>query len=68
VLVAMLALNGKEAEARGTLKHYLSRNDSKMRSVSAVSAQLSSQAFSPLSLAFVQRVSEGMRRVGMPEE
>jgi adenylate cyclase len=36
MFVAMLALNGKEAEARDALKQYLSRNDSKMRTISAV--------------------------------
>jgi len=68
MFVAMLALNGKEAEARDALKQYLSRNDSKMRTISAVNAQASSQSFSRLTDAFVKRASEGLRRVGMPEE
>jgi adenylate cyclase len=68
LFAATLALSGNEAEARETLKHYLSLNNVKMRTISAVSATLLSQSFSPSSLASAKRFSEGLGRAGMPEK
>jgi hypothetical protein len=68
LFAAALALNGNEAEARETLKHYFSLNNVKMRTISAVSAELLSQSFGPSSLAMAKRFSEGLGRAGMPEE
>jgi hypothetical protein len=70
LFTAALALNGNEAEARETLKHCFSLNNVKMRTISAVSAELLSQSFGPssLALAMAKRFSEGLGRAGMPEE
>jgi tetratricopeptide (TPR) repeat protein len=63
-----LAVNGYEGEARDRLKHYHSLKDAKMKTVSEVNAGLSRQSNSPAALAVGQRLSDGLRRVGMPEE
>jgi tetratricopeptide (TPR) repeat protein len=68
VLAAALALNGNEIEACRTVKHYLSFNGVTTRSISAVTTQLVSFSESPFWLACIKRLSEGLRRAGMPEE
>jgi adenylate cyclase len=68
VLAAALALNGNEIEARETVKHYLSLNGVKARTISAVTAQMGMFSDSPFWLAFLKRLSEGLRQAGMPEE
>jgi adenylate cyclase len=66
-LAAVLALNGNDVEARAAVKHYLSLPGVKARTISAVSAKWF-YSDSPFWLAVIKRVSEGLRRAGMPEE
>jgi adenylate cyclase len=68
VLAAALALNGDEVEARETVKHYLSLNGVKARTISAVTAQMRMFSDTPFWLAFIKRLSEGLRKAGTPEE
>ena len=65
-LAAMLALTGQEKEARETLKQYLSLRGSKTRTI----ARWKAMAFSdnPVYLTFRERIHEGLRKAGLPEE
>jgi adenylate cyclase len=68
-LAAALALNGSEVEAREIVKQYLSAPIVEIRSIRAMAAWL--YLWSPDTphwAAFVTRLSEGLRRAGMPEE
>jgi hypothetical protein len=67
-LAALLALNGKEAEARETVKNYLSLKDIEIKSIRALETWLSLWSDSPHWTVYVNRLSEGLRRAGMPEE
>jgi len=65
-LAAMLAVVGQETDAREMLKHYLTRSGTKTRTI----AQLRSLqwADTPDYVAYRERLYEGLRRAGMPEE
>jgi TolB-like protein len=65
-LAAMLALVGQETDAREMLKHYLTRSGTKTRTI----AQLRSLQWSdnPDYVAYRERLYEGLRKAGMPEE
>jgi adenylate cyclase len=65
-LAALLALSGQEAEARETMKRYLALRGTRIRTV----AQWRATAYSddPVYLAFRERIMEGQRKAGMPEE
>lgn len=65
-LAAMLALVGRETDARETLKHYFTLSRTKTRTV----AQWRSLqwADNPGYLAYRERLYEGLRKAGMPEE
>ena len=65
-LAALLALVGKSTEARDTLQRYLALSGAKTRTVAQWRA--TSWADSPAYLAFRDRLYEGLRIVGMPEE
>jgi adenylate cyclase len=70
-LAALLALNGNEAEARETFKRYLSLPGGEIRTIRAMTAwlnQWSPDPDTPYWAAYVKRLSEGLRRAGMPEE
>jgi hypothetical protein len=68
-LAALLALNGNEAEARETVKQYLSLHGIEIMSIRALEAWLWRWSpDTPLWGAYVKRLSEGLRRAGMPEE
>ena len=68
-IAAALAFNGNEAEARETVKHYLSLPDVEIRSIRAMAEWLYLWSpDTPYWSAFVKRMSEGLRRAGMPEE
>jgi hypothetical protein len=68
-IAAALALNGNEAEAHETIKHYLSLPGVDIRSIRAMAAWLNMWSpDTPYWSAFVKRLSEGLRRAGMPEE
>jgi adenylate cyclase len=65
-LTAMLALAGQETEARGMLKHYLTLSRTRTRTL----AQWKSMQWgeNPGYLAYRERLYEGLRKAGMPEE
>jgi adenylate cyclase len=65
-LAALLALSGQEAEARETMKRYLALRGTRIRTV----AQWRAMAYSddPVYLAFRERIMQGQRKAGMPEE
>jgi adenylate cyclase len=65
-LAAMLALIGEEAEARQTLKHYLSLRGTKTKTIAGWRAMAYSD--NPDYLAFRERIHEGLRKAGLPEE
>ena len=67
-LAALLALNGKEAEARESVKKYLSLKNIEVRSIRALEAWLYLWSDTPHWTAYVNRLSEGLRKAGMPEE
>jgi adenylate cyclase len=67
-LAAALALNGSETEAREIIKHYLSLPGVEITSIRAFAAWLYLWSDTPTYSAFVKRLSEGLRRAGMPEE
>ena len=68
-LAAALAQNGEEAAARETVKHYLSLRGIKIKNIRALTAWLWWWSpDTPHWAAFVKRLSEGLRRAGMPEE
>jgi TolB-like protein len=65
-LAAALALTGQELEARETLKQYLSLRGTKATTITPWRAMAYSD--SPAYLAFRERIHEGLRKAGMPEE
>jgi adenylate cyclase len=65
-LAAALALTGQEAEARETLKAYLALPGTKTRTIARWRAMAYSD--NPIYLAFRERIHEGLRKAGMPEE
>jgi adenylate cyclase len=65
-LAAILALTGQQRDARETLKRYFSLRGTKTRTIACWSAMAYSD--NPIYLAFRQRIYEGLREAGMPEE
>jgi tetratricopeptide (TPR) repeat protein len=65
-LAAALALTGQDAEARATLKRYLSLRGTKATTIAPWRAMAYSD--NPIYLAFRKRIHEGLRKAGMPEE
>jgi hypothetical protein len=59
-------LTGQELEARETLKQYLSLRGTKATTITPWRAMAYSD--SPAYLAFRERIHEGLRKAGMPEE
>ena len=68
-LAAALALDGRDAEARETVKLYLSLPRAEIRSIRGMAEWLNLWSpNTPFWSGFVKRLSEGLRRAGMPEE
>jgi adenylate cyclase len=68
-LVAALALAGQEAEAREALKRYLALpSTGPLKTIAAWKAYLSTQGGGPARVEANERVYEGLRKAGMPEE
>jgi TolB-like protein/class 3 adenylate cyclase/Tfp pilus assembly protein PilF len=71
-LAAALALTGHEAEAREALQHYLALPSSeRVRTIAATkeyNARLVSPNSDPRILDSLERLYEGLRKAGMPEE
>jgi TolB-like protein/Tfp pilus assembly protein PilF len=65
-LAAMLALTGQETEAREKLKQYLSLPASETRTIARWKAM--SYSDHPTYLAFRERIHEGLRKAGTPEQ
>jgi adenylate cyclase len=65
-LAAALALTGQDVEARETLSQYLSLPGTKTRTIADWRAMAYSN--NPAYLAFRERIHEGLRKAGMPEE
>jgi adenylate cyclase len=66
MLAAALAVTGHETEAHETLSRYLSLSGTTVRTIAQWKEQMPSDylAF----LAYAERLSEGLRKPGMPEE
>ena len=58
-------MTGHEAEAQETLKRFLSLSGTRARTIAQWKGQLSSD--NPVFLAYAARVTEGLRKAGLPE-
>jgi adenylate cyclase len=67
-LISELALNGQEAEAREMLKRYLSASGPRVRTLAERKANHYSFSDNPAYLAWGNRLIEGLRKAGMPEQ
>ena len=70
-LIAALALSGREAEAREALQRYLALPPAGLRTIAAwqaIKAQNVNEHGDPRFVDFWDRMIEGLRKAGMPEE
>jgi adenylate cyclase len=70
-LIVALALSGREAEAREALQRFLALPPAGLRTIAAwqaFKAQSSNEHSDPRLLDYWDRVVEGLRKAGMPEE
>jgi adenylate cyclase len=68
-LVAALALTGRDAEAHEALKRYLALPSAgALTTVAAFKAYFSAQSRSPARVECYERVYDGLRKAGMPEQ
>ncbi len=67
-LISELALNGQEAEAREMLKRYLSASGPRVRTLAQRKAFHYAFSDNPAYLAWGDRLIEGLRKAGMPEQ
>ena len=70
-LIAALALSGREAEAREALQRYLALPAAGLRTIAAwqaIKAQNVNEHGDPRFVDFWDRMIEGLRKAGMPEE
>jgi adenylate cyclase len=65
LLASALAMTGHEAEARETLKRYLSLSGTRARTIAQWQGQMPSD--NPVFLAYAARLTEGLRKAGLPE-
>jgi adenylate cyclase len=68
ILAAALALTGQQAEAVETLKRYLAINGVTSKTIAQLRKQQLSLADNPTWVAYNERLFEGLRKAGMPEE
>jgi class 3 adenylate cyclase/TolB-like protein/Tfp pilus assembly protein PilF len=68
LLASAYALTGQQAEAQGELKRYLSLSRTKTTTIAQLRKQQLSLADNPTWLAYNERLFEGLRKAGMPEE
>ena len=69
VLVAALALTGHDAEAREALQRYLALPSiGPLKTIAAWKAYYSSQGGDPPRVEFNERMYDGLRKAGMPEQ
>jgi adenylate cyclase len=68
-LVASLALTGRDAEAREALQRYLALpSTGPLKTIAAFKAYYSAQGGGPARVEANERVYDGLRKAGMPEE
>ena len=68
ILAAALALTGQQADAHETLKRYLAVNGVTSKTIAQLRKQQLSLADNPTWVAYNERLFEGLRKAGMPEE
>ena len=68
LLASAYALTGQQAEAQDELKRYLSLSRTKTTTIAQLRKQQLSLADNPTWLAYNERLFEGLRKAGMPEE
>jgi adenylate cyclase len=68
ILAAALALTGQQADAREALKRYLAVNGVTTTTIAQLRKQQLSLADNPTWVAYNERLFEGLRKAGMPEE
>ena len=68
LLVSALALDGRLPEAHDALKIYLASSFAKSKTISEFRAQQLALASSPKWLAYNDRIFDGLRKAGMPEQ
>jgi TolB-like protein/class 3 adenylate cyclase len=68
LLASALALTGRQAEARQALQRYLSLKGTTSKTIAQFRPRHRSMSDNPKWLAYSDRLIEGLRRAGMPEE
>ena len=68
ILASALALTGRQAEARDTLKRYAKLTGVTTTTIAQLRKQQLSLADNPTWVAYNERLFEGLRKAGMPEE
>jgi tetratricopeptide (TPR) repeat protein len=68
ILASALALTGRQAEARETLKRYSTMTGVTTTTIVQLRKQQLSLADNPTWVAYNERLFEGLRKAGMPEE
>jgi adenylate cyclase len=68
ILASALALTGRQAEARETLKRYATMTGATTTTIGQLRKQQLSLANNPTWVAYNERLFEGLRKAGMPEE
>ena len=68
ILAAALALTGQQADAHETLKRYLAVNGVTSKTIAQLRKQQLSLADNSTWVAYNERLFEGLRKAGMPEE
>ena len=68
LLASAYALTGQQAEAQDELKRYLSLSRTKTTTIAQLRKQQLSLADNPKWVAYNERLFEGLRKAGMPEE
>jgi adenylate cyclase len=68
ILAAALALTGQQADAHETLKRYLAVNGVTSKTITQLRKQQLSLADNSKWVAYNERLFEGLRKAGMPEE
>jgi TolB-like protein/class 3 adenylate cyclase len=68
LLASALALTGRQAEAREALQRYLSLKGTTSKTIAQFRARHRALSDDPKWLAYSDRLVEGLRRAGMPEE
>jgi adenylate cyclase len=68
LLASTLALTGRQAEASEELKRYFSLKDTTSKTIAEFRPQHRAVSDNPKWLAYSDRLIEGLRKAGMPEE